>query len=254
MTSSSPEPQRKAPGKIEGKTEVRGALACGCATVPENAGLREITVRGVAEVVVPPDFVTVSTRVVTLDKDVRKAQAENDQRVKAVLALVEKLGVEPRDLRTGYVSLRTKERREENKPPVFEGYEAVKNITVVLRDMTKYDELISAMLEAGVNRISSVSFGSSDEIEKRREARLLAIKAAREKAEYLAGQLGQRVGKPLWIAEYRKETPMWGSFATNAAYFYRPEREAKADQKRGTIAPGSSTIRAQVEVSFELAD
>ncbi len=230
------------------------ALVSGCAAVSNNETVREITVMGVAEVMVPPDFVTVSTRVVTLDKDVRKAQAENDARVKAVLALVEKLGVESHDVRTSYASLRTKERREENKPPVFEGYEAVKSITVVLRDMSKYDELISAVLEAGVNRISSVSFGSTEEIEKRKKARLLAIKAAREKAEYLASRLGQKVGKPLWIAEFRRETPTWGSFAANAAYFYRPEREAKADTKGGTIAPGSTTIRAQAEVSFELVD
>jgi len=186
--------------------------------------------------------------------DLRKAQAENDQQVRAVLAAVEKLGVESHDVRTSYASLSRKERREENKPPVFEGYEAVKSITVVLREMSKYDQLIPAVLEAGVNRIGSVSFGSTEEIEKRKEARLLAIKAAREKAEYLASRLGQKVGKPLWIAEYRRETPGWGGLATNAAIFYRAEREAEADTKGGTIAPGSTTIRAQVEVSFELVD
>ena len=240
-----------------------GMLFCGCAAQQETGGgqgcacrhkePREITVRGVAEVIVPPDYVTVNVRVVTLDMDLAKAQADNDTAVKAALAFVDELGIEAKDLSTSYVSLGPKWRRVRDEESVFEGYEASKSITVKLRDLTKYDELLSGMLKLGVNRISGISFGSSDELEKRREARILAINAAREKAEYLASQLGQKVGPPLWIAEFKKESfgppPM-----SNVAYYGRAEPEAQADNKLGTIAPGSITIRAQIEASFELKD
>jgi len=229
-------------------------LLSGCGSLQQNA-VREITVLGTAEVVVPPDYVTIRTRVVTLDMDVEKAQAENDEKVKAVLSMVEELGVAPDDVRTAYVSLRPKERREGKKPPVFEGYEASKSITVVLRDMTKYDQLLSGMLKLGVNRITGISFGSLKEIEKRREARILAVKAAREKAEYLAAEFGQKVGKPLWIAEFRRQRDTWLSAGSNIKFYdYASDREAKADTKQGTIAPGSITIRSQVEASFALVD
>jgi uncharacterized protein YggE len=120
--------------------------------------------------------------------------------------------------------------------------------------MAKYDELVAGVIEVGVNRISGVEFGSSEEIAKRKEARLLAIKAAREKAEYLAEALGQRVGRPLWINEFRRQPQPWGAanWASNAAVFVPPARAGEADAEQGSIAPGSKTIRAQVEVGFRL--
>lgn len=225
-------------------------LAVGCHP-PGARKPREITVRGVAEVIVPPDFVTVRTSVVTLDKDVEKAQTANDRKVKAVLAFVRGLGVEAKDIRTQYTSLGRKERRERDKPPEFLGYEAANTISVHLRDMAKYDELVAGVIKLGVTRISGIEFGAANETEKRREARLLAITAAREKAEYLAAAVGQSVGKPLWISEVGRRQPGWGMPSwSNAAVAYEPR--AEADTEQGTLAPGSKTIRAQVEVSFLL--
>ncbi len=234
---------------------VLAGLLAGCSNT-ESETPREITVRGVAEVTIPPDHVSVSTNVVTLDMDLAKAQAENDRRVRDVLAFVKRLGVEADDVSTGYASLQPKERQERDKPPVFEGYEASKSITVKLRDMDKYDELISGILGLGVNRIDGISFKSAEETKKRREARLLAVEAAKEKAEYLAEKLGQKVGKPLWIAEFRKETPLWGGTLgfSNAAVFSRSEAPALADTEQRSLAPGSITIRGEVEVCFELVD
>ena len=231
---------------------VLAGLLAGCSNT-ESETPREITVRGVAEVTIPPDYVRVSTNVVTLDMDLAKAQEENDRRVRDVLAFVKRLGIEADDVSTSYASLYPKERQERDKPPVFEGYEASKSITVKLRDMDKYDELVSGILGLGVNRIAGISFESSEEIKKRREARLLAVEAAKEKAEYLAQKLGQKVGKPLWIAEFRKETPQWGGFS-NAAVFSRSEAPALADTAQRSLAPGSITIRGEVEVCFELVD
>lgn len=228
-------------------------IVAGCCPM-RRRGPREITVRGVAEVVVPPDFVRVEASVVTLDKDVETAQTQNREKVKAVLAFVRKLGVEAKDIGTQYTSLQRKEERLRDKPPEFLGYEATNSIRVKLRDMAKYDELIAGVIKLGVNRIGGIDFGSTDEIEKRKEARLLAIKAARAKAEYLAAALGQRVGRPLWISEFRRQPQSWGgsNYVSNAAIFSPSGALGEADAEQGSIAPGSQTIRAEVEVSFLL--
>ena len=231
---------------------ILAGLLAGCSNT-ESEAPREITVRGVAEVTIPPDYVRVSTNVVTLDMDLAKAQEENDRRVRDVLAFVKRLGIEADDISTSYASLYPKERQERDKPPVFEGYEASKSITVKLRDMDKYDELVSGILGLGVNRIAGISFKSSEELKQRREARLLAIEAAKEKAEYLAQKLGQKVGKPLWVAEFRWETPQWGG-GLNVANVSRSEAPALADTEQRSLAPGSITIRGEVEVCFELVD
>jgi len=229
------------------------ALIAACAP-PGSRPPREITVRGVAEVIVPPDFVTVRASVVTLDKDVAKAQAENDRRVKAVLDFVRKLGIEAKDIRTEYTSLARKEREQRDKPPIFEGYQATNSISVKLHDVAKYDELIAGVIQLGVTRIRGIDFGATNETEKRREARLLAIKAAREKAEYLAAAIGQKVGRPLWISEMPRQRRQWGAPSwSNASFSYAPSGgRAEADTEQGTLAPGSKTIRAQIEASFLL--
>jgi len=233
-----------------------GLLVLSAACRPPGARKpREITVRGVAEVIVPPDFVVVRTSVVTLDNDVEKAQADNDRKVKAVLAFVRQLGIEPKDIRTEYTSLARKEREQRDKPPEFLGFEATNTIGVTLRDVAKYDALTAGVIKLGVNRISGIDFGATNETEKRREARLLAIKAAREKAEYLAAAVGQSVGRPLWISEMPKQQALGAPSWSNSAFNYAPQGGAEeADAEQGTLAPGSKTIRAQVEVSFLLVD
>jgi len=237
---------------------VLGALLSGCAG-PKAREPRQITVIGVAVVEVPPDFVTVEGSVVTLQPEPQKAQAENDARVKAVLSLARGLGIASQDIRTQYTSLDLKERREQDKPPVTLGYEASKSISVVLRDMTKYDELLAGMLKVGVNRISGITFGSTQEIAKRREARLAAVKAAREKAEYLAAATGQKVGKPLWIREATGDRSFLSIGNTepeigNVPIPYFWAGDAKPDSAQGTLAPGSQTIRVGVEACFALMD
>lgn len=242
---------------------VVAVVLCGCTTNVEDLyqyGIegrkpREITVRGVAEVVVPPDFVTIETRVVTLDKDVGTAQAENDRRTRAILSLVKEVGVSAEDVTTGYLSLGPKEHWQRNGPPISEGYQVSKSITVVLRDMAKYDRLLSGMVESGVNRIRGVSFGSTQEGKNREAARKLAIKDAQEKAEYLAAEVGQKVGRPLQISEFRREDEY--EYEEESMSFYSvavDEEETELEAHVGTIAPGNLIIRVEVEVSFELLD
>ncbi len=220
---------------------------------------RQITVRGVAEIKVPPDHVVVRTRIVTLDKDIEKSQADNDTKVKQTLDFVKKLGVEARDIGTEYARLEPKYHRRRDEERVFKGYEASKSITVTLRDLSKYDRLISGLLKRGVNRVSGITFKSSDEIEQRVKARIQAIKAARAKARYLAEQMDMNVGHPLWINEFQQSSPTWGSGANIGNYASNAFRtapsssdRAEADAKLGTIAPGSITIRAWIEAGFEL--
>ncbi len=233
-------------------------LAAGCRHHSRREP-RQITVRGVAEIKVPPDHVVVRTRVVTLDKDIEKSQADNDTKVKQTLGFVKKLGVEARDISTEYARLEPKYRRRRDEEPVFEGYEASKSITVTLRDLSKYDRLISGLLKQGVNRVSGITFKSSKEIEHRVKARIQAIKAARAKAKYLAEQMDMSVGHPLWINEFQQSASTRGSWANGRNWASNAgsmapssSSSAEADAKHGTIAPGSITIRAWIEAGFEL--
>jgi uncharacterized protein YggE len=227
---------------------------CNATTTGKERGPREITVTGVAEIKVPPDHVVIHTSVVNEAMDGAEAQAKTDQAARTVLALVRGQGIPTQDVRTEHIYLSTKERWDDKtRTSVFEGYRASNSIEVTLRDLSKYDALMAAMLKQGVNRINGVTFASASEIEKRREARILAIQMAKQKADYLAAQVGMKVGKPLSIAEERRDPMARGqNYLSNAAVAYRPD--APTDAAQGAIAPGAITIRMQVEVSFELVE
>jgi hypothetical protein len=203
-------------------------------------------VLGLSEIKLAPDMLTVSIGVDTLDKDPLKSQAENDKAVKTILALAKQLGIAPEDVETGCVSLRQKETPDARGVPFLEGYAASTTVTIVLRDLTKYNLLVTGSLKAGANRVGNLSFGCSREQEKRREARLAAITAAKQKAEDLAGQLGQKLGKPTSIEERAEALPVQ---ANTLAYL----SEDSPDQGT-TIAAGRMVIRCGVAVTFELKD
>jgi hypothetical protein len=148
--------------------------ACsGCGKREGEDQVRSISVNGLAEIKLVPDMLAVNIGVDTLDKDPLKSQAENDKAVKTILAAAKQLGVASEDVKTGYVSLERKESEFPRGIRVFEGYEAATTITIVLRDLTKYNPLVTEALKAGANRVGGLSFGYLKEDEKRREARML---------------------------------------------------------------------------------
>ncbi len=215
---------------------------------------RTITVSATASIKLTPDSVTVVTQVVTTDKDPVKAQSANDAKVKEALAVVTGAGVPAKDVNTGYASLEPQWRRTRDDERIFEGYRSTKQINIVLRDLSKYEGMIAGMLKAGVNQIDSITFGTSKEIEMRRSARVMAVKAAKEKATYMVEVLGQKVGKPLSISEQPTESWYDNNDIGNRNLQVEVAGPDEPDATTGTLAPGNITVRARVHVVFELAD
>ena len=76
--------------------------------------------------------------------------------------------------------------------------------------MAKYETLMDALFEAGVNQINSVTFGIEDSARAKlqQEARIAAIDDARKKALLYATSLDQNIGKALTIRETSlRDTP-----------------------------------------------
>ncbi len=117
---------------------------------------------------------------------------------------------------------------------------------MTLRDLSKYEALMTKLLEAGTNRVNGVYFGISEGRKYRDEARLKAIRAAKEKAVAMATELGQTVGKPWDISEEGG----WNAYqyAANS----NSSTRSRAEGEESTVAPGEVTIRASVKVSFQL--
>lgn len=79
------------------------------------------------------------------------------------------------------------------------------------------------------------------------EARKRAVADAKARAELLAGELKQKVGRPLLIEEGSAPVfqPMVRGFAAMAM-------DRKAASPEDVVSPGETTISATVTVRFEL--
>jgi uncharacterized protein len=213
---------------------------------------RLISVTGTAEVNVPPDEVVLSLGVESRDKDLSIAKAQHDLRVKRLMAEARKAGVEEKNIQTSTLQMRPD--YSEEKVPRFLAYEVSQTIQVTLKDLSKYESLITKLLEAGVNRVDNVQFLVAEPRKYKDEARAKAIKAAREKATAMAAELGQTIGKPWDISEegFNGLFAQTRGFANNSVQASSYAYNGSSTTEESTVAPGEVSIRASVRVSFQL--
>ena len=224
----------------------------------DKPGPRLITVTGDAEVRVLPDEVILTLGVETLDKDLGIAKKQNDERVKKVLALAKQYKIEPKLVQTDHLSIEPRYKngyaREE-----FIGYFVRKTIVFTLRDISKFEDLLSSALEVGANYVHGIQFRTTKLRQYRDQARALAIQAAKEKAKSLAKELGQKIGKPYSIHEehsgwWHWYNSSWGSRWGGRNMFQNVVQNVRGDplETEGSIALGQISVNARVRVSFEL--
>jgi len=215
-----------------------------------------VTVSGQAEVRVPPDEVVFTLGVETIDKDILAARTRTDDRAKEVLAVAKRNGVKTEDVQTSYISIQPKyntddleyEQRRAVKRE-FLGYQVSKTIAVILRDISRFDSLLSDVLKAGVTRLSNVEFRDSQIRKHRDQARAMAMKAAQEKASLLAREIGQSIGPAYSITE---ATPAYDSNSNISQNRIAGLASPSERESESAIAPGSISVTAQVTVRFRL--
>jgi hypothetical protein len=216
-----------------------------------------ITVTGQAEVRVPPDEVVFTLAVSFVDEDLLAAKKMTDDSVREVFSVAKKSKVSQDDVQTSYISVEPKyntddldyEQRRTVKRQ-FVGYEVSQTIVVRLHEISRFDDLLSDVLKAGVTRVRNVEFRDSQIRKHKDQARAQAIKAAQEKAILLTREIGQRIGAAYSISESGG-----GSFATSNISQNSTSVISGDLSERGSesaIAPGLISVTALVTVSFRL--
>ena len=135
------------------------------------------------------------------------------------------------------------------------GYRVRRGITVTLRDLDAFDALLRDAVAAGATYVHGVDFQTTALRRHRDEARLLAVRAAREKAEALAAELGQTVGVPLSVSERGQGWFSGYGAGWGARFSAGPSQNVSVSAgETGPAAPGRIAIRASVDVTFALVD
>lgn len=214
--------------------------------------VRRISTSGRGEVKVVPDTITVSFGVLSRDTDLDIAKRENDKRVAKVLALAQKYNLDAEKVQTSSMQITPHYKSDYagSGAGEFLGYSVNKSIIFTLHKAVQLEALVSDALLNGANTIMNISFENSEVRKHMDEARVMAVRAAKEKAELLADTLGMSVGHPLTI---REDSQQWPGFsgASNALALYSV---SPSDEVTGppTFALGQISITAEVSVEFEM--
>ena len=217
----------------------------------------QITVTGDADVRVVPDEAILTLGVETWDEQLEVAKLQNDGRVKTVLELTHRYGIEPRHIQTDLISIEPRYHDNYEKDRLI-GYFVRKTIVITLKDISKFEDLLTDILEADVNYVHGIQFRTTELRQYRDQARALAIKAAQEKATALAGELGQNIGRPQTIRE--EQAGWWSGYGTwwgsrwggNMAQNVIQEAGGNYPTEDKAIAPGQITVNARVTVTFQM--
>jgi uncharacterized protein YggE len=208
---------------------------------------RLISVTGTAEIQVAPDEAVLRLGIETSNKDLAYAKSQHDTRVKKVMALAQSAGVEAKYIQTSELTMGPEYTDDRYRQLL--GYEVSQTIAITLKDLSKYEALMTRLLGAGVNRVDGIDFRVAEPRKHKDEARAKAIRAAREKAVAMAAELGQTIGKP-WSISEESENGM--DQASLGRYRANVSRSEESTSEESTVAPGQVVIRASVSVSFLL--
>jgi len=205
-----------------------------------------IKTTGTAELKVTPDQATIQVGVERQSATAKYAKSEVASTSRKILAALQELKIEDKDIQTAYLYLEPM--IDYRKGLRITNFTAEQSLSITVRDLSKLDSVMDAVISAGANRIGGIEYQSSDLRRYRDQARDAAAQAAREKAEALAKALGNQVGKTYSIEEVPQTEGYYGPVAGLMANTSLEESRSRGP----STAPGQLTVKASVVVSFDL--
>jgi uncharacterized protein len=218
---------------------------------------RLVTTTGDAEIRVQPDEIVLTLGVETSHRDLAMAKQQNDAIVQRLLAVADKYEIEPKQVQTDYLSIEPRYRDNYDQRD-FIGYFVRKTVVITLHDLGHFEDVLSESLLAGANYVHGIEFRTTELRKYRDQARLLALQAAREKAQALAGELGETLGDAQTVSEQQND--WWSSYGSGWGGGWGNAMTQNVIQNsgsgtsapQGSLAPGQITVSARVQASFEL--
>jgi uncharacterized protein YggE len=209
--------------------------------------MRTISVEGEGTASGPPDMATIYTGVVTQAATANEALAANNGAMNKIMDVLKKQRIADKDVQTSSFNIQPEYERDPRgrTTPEVVGYRVTNQVQVHVRNLPELGKTLDALVQAGSNSVSGISFGMNDATGLLNEARGKAVTDARSRAKLYAQAAGVSVGKVLSISEQRLEIP-------------RPQFMARsfaaADASSVPVATGEHEVRASINIMFALTD
>jgi uncharacterized protein len=202
-----------------------------------------ISVFGSAIVRVVPDVVVISfsvSQVKPHPKEAFEAVRDAAQKVQTFLN-----NAQIKDAGSSRINLKEDYRYVSGESKFF-GYRTTVDFRLILTDLNRVEEILAGIVDAGANRIDSVSFQTTKLKELRAEARRQAIVAAREKADNYCQAAGVELGDVIHIEDVNPD-----QLQRNVGHT-REEMSLEDDGETQAFDPNSIVIAGTVLVAYKI--
>lgn len=217
------------------------AATCVVATAQTTTRPSFIRVYGEGSAQIKPDLAKLQVGVVTEASTANEAATQNTTLAQAVIdALKRQIGATG-EVRTVSYSIQPNYVYQANQIPTLKSFTATNIVEATSSDLTGIGRLIDIALQAGANRVQSLSFSLKDDTQARAQALRLAAQNARAKAEVLALGTGVKLGIVLAVQEGYATTPV--------AY-----NDARGAGTAATtpVEPGTLDVRATITLDMQI--
>ncbi|MDR3456333.1 MAG: SIMPL domain-containing protein [Verrucomicrobiae bacterium] len=222
----------------------------------------QISLSGSAEVKVAPDEIMLNVAVETRSATLEPARLENDQKIAAVLAFLKQSKIKDKDIQMDYINIQPDYNYDNSlsqshvKPLA---YIVRKNLEIRLVDVAGFQNILTGLLTNGVNYVNGIDFRTTQLRKYRDQARGMAIRAAKEKAQALTSELGAKLGKVTSInandysgyyGNYWGMNRGFNGFNNAIQNQTAATGGGASDAPEDTFAVGQISVSATVNVSF----
>jgi uncharacterized protein len=215
-----------------------------------------ITVSGSAEVKVAPDEIYLRVGVEKRDENLDAAKRQTDESVSKALAFLKSSGVSSKDVQTDYISIEPSYGDSSLRTKPLH-YSIRRAIQVKLTKLDTFEAVLTGLLTNGVNTVQGIEFRTSELRKHRDTARAMAIRAAKEKADAMASELGAKRGKVYnisandWGGWWSPSGGYWGGrYGVNAFQNAVQSVGGAPETDDSALSIGQISVSASVNVSF----
>jgi uncharacterized protein YggE len=219
-----------------------------------NGQVASISVTGEGEVTAVPDIATVSFTVRESGKTVPEAQKLAEAKIAAAMKSLKALNVNTdKDVKTLSYTVNPKYESQQMGycsgyvcPPtktVVNGYEVAESVSIKVRKVDQAGDVIGALGKENITEINGPDFTVDDMDKAQADAKALAIKQAKDKAEVTAKALGVSLGS---ITQFSEDG--------NGGYYPMMAMSSGMAKSADTVSlpQGENVIKSHVTITYTL--
>lgn len=215
-----------------------------CTTLYPQDKQKVVEVTGSATIEVQPDIMDWDIRVQDDYDNLKSAVSNNESSVEKILEFLKSQGVKRERISTSGLRVNKNYTYYDSK---VKKYTVTNYVWFSVNDINLYQKFADYFVSFDNVFINSTNLTASNEIETRKQARINALNAAKEKAEMMAAVFGKEIGDPLMISE----EPVYSYFSNTLNNVYTPGERTESDSGP-TFSRGMVTVTAKVKVTFLL--